>query len=121
MHLSTSVDPVKALQSHCVILHYQGVGAGKCLPSGFSNVQLPLRALSAASRSLRLCGAGELPAAAARAAAMFGSSCSGWVGRSNLALAVAASAEARSLLAASCIAISATVMLLVALLRPPAR
>src|SRR5215469_191127 len=72
---------------------------------------LSLRALSAASRSLRLCGAADLPDAAARAAAMLGSSCSGCVGRSNFAFAVAASAEARSLAAASCIAFSATVIL----------
>ena len=44
---------------------------------------------------------------------MFGSSCSGRVGRSSLAFAAAASAEARSRCAASCIAFNATVTLLV--------
>src|SRR5208282_555505 len=83
--------------------------------------QPPPRALRAASRSLRLCGAGDLPDTAARAAAMFGSSCSGCVGRSSFAFAVAASAEARSLAAASCMAFNATVMLLVALVSPAAR
>jgi hypothetical protein len=51
------------------------------LPWG--KIQPPPRALSATNRSLRLCGAGDLPAAGARAAAMFGSSCFGCVGRSD--------------------------------------
>ena len=67
----------------------------------------------AAKRSLKLCGAGGFPAAAASAAAMLGSSCSGRVGRSSRALLICASAEARSFDAASCIALRATVRLLV--------
>src|ERR687888_2341170 len=81
----------------------------------------PCRALTAARRSDRFCGGGLAPETAASAAAILGSPSSGLVGLSNLALAFAASAAARSLAAASRIVFSATLRLLVVVLSPAAR